>query len=226
MERFRSSSLSLVVLWSFESFSFLQTWIHTVVLVLSCTSYFGFVLLLSGFCVTCSPPVNPLGIELLQMSHSLFYITCVLTTVAALLPRYAHTHTHTHCKNSCTGSVFPLGALHNSLIIKSFTLMTPGGANVVITDTAIHWICFVTPVVSIFQLNNVSEWTQTQDSQAGWGCLLWRQDEQDMRRLADWMHTDRGEHKKTGRTWKINRDKVQTENTESPAQETWHHFHC
>lgn len=135
-------------------------------------------------------------------------------------------HTHTHCKNSCTGSVFPLGALHNSLIIKSFTLMTPGGANVVITDTAIHWICFVTPVVSIFQLNNVSEWTQTQDSQAGWGCLLWRQDEQDMRRLADWMHTDRGEHKKTGRTWKINRDKVQTENTESPAQETWHHFHC
>uniref|UniRef100_A0AAX7SYC9 Phospholipid-transporting ATPase n=1 Tax=Astatotilapia calliptera TaxID=8154 RepID=A0AAX7SYC9_ASTCA len=69
------------------------TWIHMVVLVLSCTSYFGFVLLLSGFCVTCSPPVNPLGIELLQMSHSLFYITCVLTTVAALLPRYAHTHT-------------------------------------------------------------------------------------------------------------------------------------
>ncbi|XP_014263682.1 phospholipid-transporting ATPase VD [Maylandia zebra] len=63
------------------------TWIHMVVLVLSCTSYFGFVLLLSGFCVTCSPPVNPLGIELLQMSHSLFYITCVLTTVAALLPR-------------------------------------------------------------------------------------------------------------------------------------------
>uniref|UniRef100_A0AAX7UQ85 Phospholipid-transporting ATPase n=1 Tax=Astatotilapia calliptera TaxID=8154 RepID=A0AAX7UQ85_ASTCA len=47
----------------------------------------------NGFCVTCSPPVNPLGIELLQMSHSLFYITCVLTTVAALLPRYAHTHT-------------------------------------------------------------------------------------------------------------------------------------
>lgn len=45
--------------------------------------------------------------------------------------------------------------------------MTPGGANVVITDTAIHSICFVTPVVSIFQLNNVAEWTQTQDSQAG-----------------------------------------------------------
>ncbi|XP_063355735.1 probable phospholipid-transporting ATPase VD isoform X2 [Pelmatolapia mariae] len=63
------------------------TWIHMVVLVLSCASYFGFVLLLSGFCVTCSPPVNPLGIELLQMSHSLFYIICVLTTVTALLPR-------------------------------------------------------------------------------------------------------------------------------------------
>ena len=65
----------------------LQTWIHMLVLVLSGGSYFGFVLLFSVGCVTCSPPTNPLGVETLQMSQPLFYIVCVLTTVVALLPR-------------------------------------------------------------------------------------------------------------------------------------------
>lgn len=66
----------------------LQTWIHMLVLVLSGGSYFGFVLLFSLFCVTCSPPTNPVGVETLQMSQPLFYIVCALTTVTALLPRY------------------------------------------------------------------------------------------------------------------------------------------
>lgn len=63
------------------------TWIHVLVLVLSGGFYFGFVLLFSLFCVTCSPPTNPLGVETLQMSQPLFYIICALTTVMALLPR-------------------------------------------------------------------------------------------------------------------------------------------
>ncbi|XP_030580873.1 phospholipid-transporting ATPase VD isoform X2 [Archocentrus centrarchus] len=63
------------------------TWIHVLVLVLSSALYFGFVLLFSGFCVTCSPPTNPLGVETFQMSQPLFYIICALTTVTALLPR-------------------------------------------------------------------------------------------------------------------------------------------
>ncbi|TMS21341.1 putative phospholipid-transporting ATPase VD [Larimichthys crocea] len=63
------------------------TWIHMLVLVLSGGSYFGFVLLFSLFCVTCSPPTNPVGVETLQMSQPLFYIVCALTTVTALLPR-------------------------------------------------------------------------------------------------------------------------------------------
>ncbi|XP_035529644.1 probable phospholipid-transporting ATPase VD [Morone saxatilis] len=63
------------------------TWIHMLVLVLSGGSYFGFVLLFSLFCVSCSPPTNPLGVETLQMSQPLFYIVCALTTVMALLPR-------------------------------------------------------------------------------------------------------------------------------------------
>ncbi|KAG7999359.1 putative phospholipid-transporting ATPase VD, partial [Nibea albiflora] len=63
------------------------TWIHMLVLVLSGGLYFGFVLLFSLFCVTCSPPTNPVGVETLQMSQPLFYIVCALTTVTALLPR-------------------------------------------------------------------------------------------------------------------------------------------
>uniref|UniRef100_A0A3P8SEB4 Phospholipid-transporting ATPase n=1 Tax=Amphiprion percula TaxID=161767 RepID=A0A3P8SEB4_AMPPE len=63
------------------------TWIHILVLVLSGGSYFGFVLLFSVLCVTCSPPTNPLGVETLQMSQPLFYIICILTIVMALLPR-------------------------------------------------------------------------------------------------------------------------------------------
>lgn len=68
----------------------LQTWIHALVLLLSGVSYFGFVLLFSLFCLTCSPPANPLGVETLQMSQLFFYLICVLTTVMALLPRYTH----------------------------------------------------------------------------------------------------------------------------------------
>ncbi|XP_068451591.1 phospholipid-transporting ATPase VD [Clinocottus analis] len=63
------------------------TWIHVLVLVLSAGSYLGFVLLFSLFCVTCSPPTNPVGVETLEMSQPLFYIVCALTTVTALLPR-------------------------------------------------------------------------------------------------------------------------------------------
>lgn len=59
-----------------------------LVLLLSVVSYFGFVLPFSLFCVTCSPPTNPLGVETLQMSQPMFYFICTLTTVTALIPRY------------------------------------------------------------------------------------------------------------------------------------------
>uniref|UniRef100_A0A3B4A7J0 Phospholipid-transporting ATPase n=1 Tax=Periophthalmus magnuspinnatus TaxID=409849 RepID=A0A3B4A7J0_9GOBI len=62
------------------------TWIHGLVFLLSAGSYFAFVLLLSVFCVTCSPPTNPLGVETMQMSQPAFYLVCILTTVTALLP--------------------------------------------------------------------------------------------------------------------------------------------
>ncbi|XP_034051508.1 probable phospholipid-transporting ATPase VD [Thalassophryne amazonica] len=63
------------------------TWLHALALVVSGCSYFVFVLIFSKCCVTCSPPTNPVGVEMMQMSHLLFYLVCTLTTVTALLPR-------------------------------------------------------------------------------------------------------------------------------------------
>ncbi|XP_057715089.1 probable phospholipid-transporting ATPase VD isoform X2 [Corythoichthys intestinalis] len=63
------------------------TWIHIFVLVLSGGSYFGFVLVFSVSCLTCSPPTNPVGVETSEMSQPLFYIVCMLTVVTALMPR-------------------------------------------------------------------------------------------------------------------------------------------
>lgn len=89
----------------------LQTWIHVVVLVLSGAFYFGFVLLFSVVCATCSPPTNPVGVETLQMSQPLFYIICALTTVTALLPRCTQVQSNNntvfkYCINRIQYSVF------------------------------------------------------------------------------------------------------------------------
>uniref|UniRef100_A0A8D0DAC6 Phospholipid-transporting ATPase n=1 Tax=Sander lucioperca TaxID=283035 RepID=A0A8D0DAC6_SANLU len=88
-----NASALLIILLHQVIESHTLTWIHVLVLVLSGASYFGFVLLFGAFCVTCSPPTNPVGVETLEMSQPLFYIICALTTVTALLPRYTHIHT-------------------------------------------------------------------------------------------------------------------------------------
>ncbi|XP_061700160.1 probable phospholipid-transporting ATPase VD isoform X3 [Syngnathoides biaculeatus] len=80
-----SALLIILLLQVIESHT--TTWIHVFVLVLSGGSYFGFVLIFSISCLNCSPPTNPLGVEMLQMSQPLFYIVCTLTTVTALMPR-------------------------------------------------------------------------------------------------------------------------------------------
>ncbi|XP_070834962.1 phospholipid-transporting ATPase VD [Chaetodon trifascialis] len=82
-----NASALLIILLHQVMESHTLTWIHVLVLVLSGASYFGFVLVFSLLCVTCSPPTNPFGVETLQMSQPIFYIVCALTTVMALLPR-------------------------------------------------------------------------------------------------------------------------------------------
>ncbi|KAM3594317.1 uncharacterized protein V6R79_005735 [Siganus canaliculatus] len=82
-----NTSALLIILLHQVIESHTLTWIHGLVFLLSSASYFGFVVLFSLFCVTCSPPTNPLGVETQEMSKPLFYIICALTTVVALLPR-------------------------------------------------------------------------------------------------------------------------------------------
>ncbi|XP_077396003.1 phospholipid-transporting ATPase VD isoform X2 [Festucalex cinctus] len=82
-----NASALLIILLHQVIESHTLTWIHVFVLVVSAGSYFGFVLIFSVCCLTCSPPTNPVGVEMLQMSQPLFYIVCVLTTVTALMPR-------------------------------------------------------------------------------------------------------------------------------------------
>ncbi|KAM7404152.1 hypothetical protein PAMA_004537 [Pampus argenteus] len=100
-----NTSALLIILLHQVIESHTLTWIHALVLVLSGGFYFGFVLLFSVCCVTCSPPTNPVGVETLQMSQPLFYIVCVLTTVTALLPRLLFRALH--------------GSLHTSAVRKA-----------------------------------------------------------------------------------------------------------
>lgn len=82
-----NTSALLIILLHQVIESHTVTWIHMLVLMVSGAFYFGFVLVFSVACVTCSPPTNPLGVETHAMSQALFYIICAITTVVALLPR-------------------------------------------------------------------------------------------------------------------------------------------
>ncbi|XP_046903497.1 LOW QUALITY PROTEIN: probable phospholipid-transporting ATPase VD [Hypomesus transpacificus] len=82
-----NASALLIILLHQVLESHTLTWLHGLVLLGSGLFYFGFTLVFSCLCVTCSPPTNPLGVETLQMSQPLFYAVCTLTTVLALLPR-------------------------------------------------------------------------------------------------------------------------------------------
>ncbi|XP_074204443.1 phospholipid-transporting ATPase VD isoform X1 [Camelus bactrianus] len=75
------------------------TWIHGLVIVGSILSYFLFALAFGAMCVTCNPPSNPYWIMQEHMLDPVFYLVCVLTTCAALLPRLTY--------RVLQGSLFP-----------------------------------------------------------------------------------------------------------------------
>ncbi|XP_040916463.1 probable phospholipid-transporting ATPase VD [Toxotes jaculatrix] len=95
-----NASALLIILLHQVLESHTLTWIHILVLVLSGAFYFGFVLVFSVLCVSCSPPTNPLGVETLQMSQPLFYIICTVTVVTALLPRVLFRALHSTLRRS------------------------------------------------------------------------------------------------------------------------------
>ncbi|KAM8765454.1 phospholipid-transporting ATPase VB isoform 1-T1 [Rhynchonycteris naso] len=68
----------------------MKTWtiLHGLVLLGSFLMYFVVSLVYNATCVTCNSPTNPYGVMEGQLSDPTFYLVCVLTPVAALLPRY------------------------------------------------------------------------------------------------------------------------------------------
>uniref|UniRef100_A0A667YKY6 Phospholipid-transporting ATPase n=1 Tax=Myripristis murdjan TaxID=586833 RepID=A0A667YKY6_9TELE len=79
----------------------IKTWtvVHWVIMLGSVAVYFIVTLAYSAICVTCNPPSNPYWILQSQMADPMFYLTCIITTVLALLPRYpqySHIYTSKH----------------------------------------------------------------------------------------------------------------------------------
>ncbi|XP_006906543.1 probable phospholipid-transporting ATPase VB [Pteropus alecto] len=68
----------------------MKTWtiIHGLVLAGSFLMYFVVTLVYNATCVTCNSPANPYWVMEGQLSDPTFYLVCLLTPVAALLPRY------------------------------------------------------------------------------------------------------------------------------------------
>uniref|UniRef100_A0A665W3Y8 Phospholipid-transporting ATPase n=1 Tax=Echeneis naucrates TaxID=173247 RepID=A0A665W3Y8_ECHNA len=68
----------------------IKSWmvVHWVIMLGSVALYFIVTLAYSAICITCNPPSNPYWILQSQMADPMFYLTCIITTVVALLPRY------------------------------------------------------------------------------------------------------------------------------------------
>lgn len=65
-----------------------QTVLHGLVLLGSFLMYFVVSLIYNATCVTCNSPTNPYWLMERQLSDPMFYLTCLLTPVVALLPRF------------------------------------------------------------------------------------------------------------------------------------------
>ncbi|XP_055989084.1 phospholipid-transporting ATPase VB [Sorex fumeus] len=68
----------------------MRTWtlLHGLVLAGSFLMYFVVTLVYHATCVTCNSPTNPYRVMEGQLADPTFYLVCLLTPVAALLPRY------------------------------------------------------------------------------------------------------------------------------------------
>ncbi|XP_062849346.1 phospholipid-transporting ATPase VB [Trichomycterus rosablanca] len=65
------------------------TTVHWVIMLGSMLIYFIVTLAFSAICISCNPPSDPYWTMQEQMTDPVFYLVCILTTVVALLPRFA-----------------------------------------------------------------------------------------------------------------------------------------
>ncbi|KAM4795955.1 phospholipid-transporting ATPase VA [Rhinophrynus dorsalis] len=75
------------------------TWINVLSIVFSILLFFSVALIYNSSCPTCNPPSNPYWTMQKLMGNPLFYLICLLSPVAALLPRFLY--------KSIQGTMFP-----------------------------------------------------------------------------------------------------------------------
>lgn len=83
------NTISLITILLHQAME-MKTWtiIHGLILLGSFLLYLVVSLLYNAICVTCNSPTNPYWVMEKQLSDPTFYLLCLLTPVAALLPRY------------------------------------------------------------------------------------------------------------------------------------------
>ncbi|KAM9320687.1 phospholipid-transporting ATPase VA [Gastrophryne carolinensis] len=75
------------------------TWINVSTIVFSILLFFSVALIYNSSCPTCNPPSNPYWTMQRLLTNPLFYFICVLSPIAALLPRFLY--------KSIQGTMFP-----------------------------------------------------------------------------------------------------------------------
>uniref|UniRef100_A0A8C5LS03 Phospholipid-transporting ATPase n=1 Tax=Leptobrachium leishanense TaxID=445787 RepID=A0A8C5LS03_9ANUR len=87
------------------------TWINVVSIVYSIFLFFFVALIYNSSCPTCNPPSNPYWTMQTLMTTPSFYLICMLSPVAALLPRFLY--------KSVQGTMFPTQVQIGRQILKA-----------------------------------------------------------------------------------------------------------
>nr|XP_023656655.1 probable phospholipid-transporting ATPase VA [Paramormyrops kingsleyae] len=75
------------------------TWLNWASIAFSVALFLAIALFYNASCPSCYPPSNPYWTIQRQLANPLFYLLCLITPVAALLPRYFY--------RACQGTLFP-----------------------------------------------------------------------------------------------------------------------
>ncbi|KAG8579107.1 hypothetical protein GDO81_010719 [Engystomops pustulosus] len=87
------------------------TWINVSSIVFSILLFFTVALIYNSTCPTCNPPSNPYWTMQKLLANPLFYFICLLSPIAALLPRFLY--------KSIQGTMFPTQVQIGRKVLKS-----------------------------------------------------------------------------------------------------------
>ncbi|XP_056411876.1 phospholipid-transporting ATPase VA isoform X1 [Hyla sarda] len=87
------------------------TWINVSSIAFSILLFFTVALIYNSACPTCNPPSNPYWNMQKLLANPLFYLICILSPIAALLPRFLY--------KSVQGTIFPTQVQIGRQVIKA-----------------------------------------------------------------------------------------------------------